>query len=865
MRGLQRERLESLLATKKTEYPVVILFFLLMAIVFTWPLILHFHDGVIGGYGDPMLNSWIINWDARTIFTHPSGLFQGNIMFPARDVLAYSEHLFVLGLLSAPVYYITHSPIASYNFMVFFGFVLSGFGCYLLIKELTGSRWAGLAGGVFFALCPYKISKLSQMQNMFSPFMPFMLLYLYRFLKGGGKGNLALFGVFFLAQSLSSWHYMIFCALAAGLMWLWTAVFSRSRTDWVRLAWVVAALAIAVLLIIPFALPYLRAHSRLPGFERNLEEIKGYGAGWEDYLTVLNVSVVYGDAPSPFRKGAIGYENVLYPGVIIVVLALAGLFLRRREEDFLPSFSPYSYRRGALYFLILAAAGFLLSLGPEVRGISNPLYTIPYDLGILKFIRVPTRFFILLALGLAVLGGYGLAKISMRLADRARGKGVLGLVPVALLLLVVFDILTFNINVYPVPVGDEVPEVYRWLDEQGEVRIIELPTSPLKGAMRYDRDLELVPYDVDEYNTREGMLVYYSTYHMKETANGYSGYFPYSYNRIFTEIQGFPSQRSLELLRGLGIDYVIWDWNWVPTQRQEEYNVRLFSTPGLAFVEDFGEKSVFMVEPGETCEAEELEVDAVLPDTILPERGFNAGLLVRNTSDLPYVRYEEDPQPFRLRFLDAGGGSVLEVEGEYRAPFFLQAGEEASLPMRVEQAPAVGSYDVELLLGEGVLGPRDFTLEVEAAEMPDSRDPGRLDGQLAWEGEEVRIPAPDGLFPMEFEVTNTGDTYWIAYGSDRHAEENDPVGLVNLVIRWEQDGVPTWEEQRGTLPCDVAPGQTAPVPTLIRPPPTPGVYTLIVRIGDEGERLFGRALEIEVDVEGWIEGQPGMEVLEEAA
>src|SRR4030043_409619 len=198
--------------SKKKEYLAVLVFFFLAAVLFTWPLILHVHDGIIGGHGDPLLNTWIVNWDARTVFTHPTQLFQGNIMYPSRDVLAYSEHLLTLGVIAAPMYFVTRNPIISYNFLVFFAFVFSAFGCYLLIKELTGSRLGGVVAGMFFALCPYKISQLSHLQMGFSPFLPFMLLYLYRFLKRGGKRNAILFVVFFAAQSLANWHYLIYCA-----------------------------------------------------------------------------------------------------------------------------------------------------------------------------------------------------------------------------------------------------------------------------------------------------------------------------------------------------------------------------------------------------------------------------------------------------------------------------------------------------------------------------------------------------------------------------------------------------------------------------------------------------------------------------
>jgi len=174
--------------------------------------------------------------------------------------------------------------------------------------------------------------------------------------------------------------------------------------------------------------------------------------------------------------------------------------------------------------------------------------------------------------------------------------------------------------------------------------------------------------------------MYFSTYHWKQVVNGYSGYSPFSYRRTITEMQGFPSQRSVNLLRGLGITYVLWDWNWVQSERMEEYNVRLFSTPGLSHAGDFGSKSVFRVEPEPVSQPQEMEVAAVAPSVTAPGTAFGLGLLARNSSGAPMVCVEEEPQPFTLTFRDGSGSEVLTLAGEYRPPFFADAGRPSPSP-----------------------------------------------------------------------------------------------------------------------------------------------------------------------------------------
>jgi len=863
------ERLAGFYTSKSKEYALVLVFFLLVAILFTWPLVLHLHNGIVGGHGDPLLNSWIISWDARTIFTNPTGLFQGNTIFPSRDVLAYSEHQFTLGLIAAPVYLVFRNPILAYNFLIFFCIIFSGFGCYLLIKELTGSRWGGLAGGLFFALCPYKISQFSHIQIFFSPFLPFMLLYLYRFLERGRWRNLILFVVFFVAQSLSSWHYLLYSAMAAGLLWLWTAIFSRRKKDWIRLVVAAAAVGVAALIILPFTLPYFRAHDRLPGFERTREEVELYGAKAEDYLRVLDVSVLYGDAPPPFEEGGIGYENVLYPGLMILILAAAGLLLRRREEEDHQAFDPVSFRRGALFFLILGTLSALLAFGPKIGGWDNPFYMIPYNLGLLQFTRVPTRFFLLVAISLAVLAGYGVAKLAMRASSGREGGWRIGrLAGTGLLVLLLLELLTWNLYVYPIPVGGEVPDVYDWLAEQGDVAVIELPTHVLGPAGTYDRDLKLEPLDIFDYLYREGDIMYFSTYHWKKVVNGYSGYSPFFYRRTITEMQGFPSQRSIDLLRGLGVEYVLWDWYWVPSERMEEFNVRLFSTPGLSHVGDFENKSVFKVEEEDTASPEEMEVAAVAPTAVPPGEGFEMGLLVSNPTQAPMVCVEEEWQHFSLTFRTEG--VVAELGGEYRPPFFIDAGETISIPLHVGEVEITdadpqkvlvegedllwGTYDMELLLEDGVLGTRRFDMAMDFRDMPVSTAPGTLSGEvlLEAEGQALSVPSPDGLYNLTVaRVNNTGDTLWKAL--PQLGDLSLPPGEVHLGLAWMEADGSLWEYQGCSLPCDVSPGQEVEVPMLVRPPAAPGEYTLQLQMYAEGIGWFGEAIQVQVSVGGWTQ------------
>ena len=420
------------------------------------------------------------------------------------------------------------------------------------------------------------------------------------------------------------------------------------------------------------------------------------------------------------------------------------------------------------------------------------------------------------------------------------------------MLLLALEIATFNIAIYPVPVWGDVPEVYTWLEEQGDAEVIELPTSPLaEGALRYDAwEMGLVSENKEEYNNREGMRMYFSIYHGKDIANGYSGYFPFFYRRIITEMQAFPSQRSVNLLRSIGIDYVLWHWDWVEEDRRAEMEERLASIPQLSLEREFGDTAVYKVRRGGLADASDLEVVPEAPEAVPAGEGFNLALLVRNTDDSPFAAVEEEPQSLFLRFLDGRGNVVYEERTEYRPLFFLDGGEETFLPAGTAGTPGVGDYLLELRTEDILLGEMAFSIDIAVREAETLAGRGGLSGVVAARDGEgpISIPTADGLFSLVLTVENDGDTLWRSDWEEEQVGSGYPYGLAFLGVVWTQDGADVWEEQAAVLPCDVSPGQSVQVPALLRPPSQSGTYELYAGLRDRDIGWFGTPLIMEVRV-----------------
>ena len=183
-------------------------YFLLVSIWLTWPLLPRMTTA-LSSSPDSLLNAWTLGWSFHILPREPLSLFDANIFFPRPDTLAYSEHLFGITLLVWPIFAVTGSLPLAYNVAVLSSFVLSGIGMYLLVREITGSRWAALASGTIFLAAPYRFGHLLQLQLLTLQWFPFVFWCALRFLREGRVRQLAGIAVFSLLQAVSGNYYMV--------------------------------------------------------------------------------------------------------------------------------------------------------------------------------------------------------------------------------------------------------------------------------------------------------------------------------------------------------------------------------------------------------------------------------------------------------------------------------------------------------------------------------------------------------------------------------------------------------------------------------------------------------------------------------
>ena len=676
----------------------VVLLFVVLSLVLTYPLALHMADAVEDRQ-DALLNVWITAWDGHQLLNDPLALFDANIFYPYPRTLAYSELLLGNGLLAVPVTAATGNPVLGYNLALLLSFVLSGLGMYLLVLRLTRSSGAGLVAGAIFAFSAYRMTNLAQAQLLTTQWLPFALLALLQLMRRPRPRHVATFVLFFCIQALSSFYYAILLAMAvAGLVvwrfavWAWLRVRGRAQAGaplrLVALHLLVAAVLCA-LIVLPFALPYFQVQREL-GFERSLADNEPFSASLRQYLMVPPNSAIHGQwLPSDDTPVAGGYAvDALFPGFVALALSLWGLARGKGRTRW--------------FFLLMALVSVVLSFGPRLYlapgqpaalDVALPYAWLYAVVPGFKALRAPVRFDALVMLSLGVLAGYGVAAAieHWRAGTKVGDRRAPGFVAVGVLLataLVVLESLVWPAaQALPVPVGREVPPVYRWLAEQGQEPVLELPMAFAPGGPQLDYQ-------------------YLSTYHWRTTPDGYSGFIPPKHGQIAYEMERFPSERAVSLLQALDVRHVVIHTDRYAAARWQGMEDALLGVSDLEAVATFGSDRVYDVAPRASDE-DALEVSVYFPPQAAAGQPYSAYILAIN----------EGARSYAIQPTDVSGPTVS-WQGEERSTIadvpLVTSPEGGAAVVRLEMtAPeSARTYEVMVREQDGPLGSWSATGQV---------------------------------------------------------------------------------------------------------------------------------------------------------
>jgi hypothetical protein len=493
-----------------------------LAIVMSWPLVLHLGSDIGKDLGDPLLETWQIAWIGHALVEAPLDLWQANTFWPFDDTLAFSDALVGYapgGLLAQGS---PHAALVAYNVLFLFAYALAFFGPYLLARELGVGWIGGVAAGAAFAYAPWKLTQNGHLHVLSSGGIALALFLLVRGYRRRSVPTVV------CGWLVAAWQMTLGFTLGLQLAYLLLALAIGALCAW-SLGWlrrpsrgVVIATAFGLVVLVGttafMARPYVRVLDAHPEARRTPAYVETFSPQLRSFLSAPAESWLWGGVTHRARAPLPAPDEMsLFPGFAIGILALLGLF---------GSVFTRRLRIGLGAGVVVCA---LLSLG--VRDVDGPeRYLTPFRL-LFDFapgwdgVRTPGRINTLTSLGLALLAGAGLCVLVRALRTRsprfATAAGALGVVVIL-------------------------------LEGLGPLAHPRVPPPPAAVRLEAAPQLNLPAGFKDDLR-----YSYWTTAGLPETVNGAGGFDPDGYDALRRAIADFPDAESLRVLRELGVRSVL--------------------------------------------------------------------------------------------------------------------------------------------------------------------------------------------------------------------------------------------------------------------------------------------------------------------
>ena len=752
----------------------IFLFYCLITLALTYPLVWQLGSAFPHDPGDPALNTWILWWNAQTV-PLTSSWWNAPAFHPIEGVLSFSETLLGLTPLTTPLQWLGISPLVAYNIIFLLTFPLCGTAAYLLALEITRRRDAAFIAGVLFVFAPYRMSHLPHVQVLAAFGMPVALLGLHRYLRDARARWLIVFAAAWLWQGLANGYYLLFFSVLVGMWMFW---FVPPTTEPSRFRAVLAASAVAALPLLPILWQYRKIHDEL-GFVRDFGTIRHYGA---DVLALLSTE------PKLWLWGWLqayrGAEGQLFPGLTIVLLVVGSIIIdwRRRPTAALPMPAALRIVRRVLwaiaivtslitlavvsthlrevrlfgiqllslgnpikpltwtlasamllmstsapvrrawasrsvlgFYAVAAAVMWVLCLGPAPTWMGEPLmYRGPYALLMslpgFNSLRVPARFWMLSVLCLSIVGAMLFDRLGARVPAARRMLAAV---------IVLGAIAEGWFRTFPVA---PVPEVW---SPHGCA-----PPRGTTGAV-----LELPMGEVVE----DVGAMYRAISHGRRTFNGYSGYFPPHY---FALRYGLAAREPhfLTVLAAHGLEYVVIDRGYRDERALRKY---VSGHDGVTPVCLDETHAVFRVPVA--------QMESIRKPS-LPLAGVSTNVnqgIVDSMSDGDFAtRWESGPQEAGMR-VDVDLGSVRSVQGidlslgrfvqDFPRQMVIEASEDGKIFREVWRGGSAGrAFVASLQLGGAAMEYRFEPVRARMMRMRLTAD----DDTYYWSIAEIKIVGP---------------------------------------------------------------------------------------------------------------------------
>lgn len=519
------------------EWTLVCLGAVALAVVMTWPGILHPATTIPADIWDPTLQAWQMAWAGHAMITDPLQLWNSNAFYPDSYSYTFSDTLF--GYFPAGL--IGVGPTAAlirYNIMFILVEALAFIGAYALVRQLGARRIAAAVAGAAFAYAPWRWGQAGHLHVLSVGGIALSLAMLARghgFSFTGGyrrervRPGWALAGWCTAAWQISigfgiglPFAYVLAVAcLATIVRW-----FLKGRPALGRRVVVFDLIGIAIFVAVGvfMGLPYLQVVKLHPEAVRGVGQLSFFSPALRGFFTAPAQSLPWGDAHAAARDTmSAPAEMALLPGFMLYGLAITGLF-----------FSVWRLRT-RLWLFAGTVLSIVLAMGTQFFGGTYTYLVLYHYLPEFSSSRTPGRLVIwtTLLLGILAAGAVG------ALVDRShevtvervpsRPSLAMRLISVLPLLLVLAE--GTNWGKLDHPVVPSQPAALRTVDGP----MLVLPTDPLTDSN----------------------IMLWSTTKFQKMINGNSGFTPRDQAAARDAVKAFPDPASVDYLRRLGIRTVV--------------------------------------------------------------------------------------------------------------------------------------------------------------------------------------------------------------------------------------------------------------------------------------------------------------------
>jgi hypothetical protein len=504
----------------------------LVAMVVTWPVAARAATRLPLGTEDvatvPRFNLWTMEWNARGIGPFRHGFWDAPIFAPAHGTFAFSDSQPLTGAAFHVLVLIGCSATVAYAVVLLSALTLNGVGAASLLDRLGVAFGPATLGGVLMVALPFVANELGVLQlSMVWPSL-FALCAVADYVRQPRWWRAALVGGWIVVSLLTSSYYALMLIIVVGIVAL--VLVASSTATRAQLGHLGALVATGAIFGGPFVLA--EAH-RLKGYEWSRATVAGLGAKNGDWLILDRRA--WGTSALPWLEPHGAWRFTLYPGTVMLLLAVAGAITAWKSQS-----------RWIIALLVVVAVTFVFAggLGLEFFGWSPYSFLRDFVPGFTR-IRSPFRFAVMTHVAIAVLAGFGLDALWR--VRRQLGPALAILVTL-LGVMEVVQLPAHTARAIEPGNGDWVA----FLDRQPDSRVAIVPFPETGSVNDYD-------------DTTEAMLLLLHS--GQKLVNGYSGFFPSSYNDLRGVMLTFPDATSVVALREAHVRWVVVPNDWLTDAR----------------------------------------------------------------------------------------------------------------------------------------------------------------------------------------------------------------------------------------------------------------------------------------------------------